>query len=93
MKNASFADGADQYGISVFSTLKLSGKTEIFARFDDLCSEDDWNIAKDEQVAVLGAQFKLGKYVKLAPNFRMSMPKAAGADNTYAGYVSFFFGL
>ena len=93
MKNASFADGADQYGISLFSTLKLRGKTEIFARFDDLCSEDDWNIAKDEQVAVLGAQFKLGKYVKLAPNFRMSMPKAAGADNTYAGYVSFYFGL
>ena len=93
MKNASFADGADQYGISVFSTLKLSGKTEIFARFDDLYSEDDWNIAKDEQVAVLGAQFKLGKYVKLAPNFRMSMPKAAGADNTYAGYLSFYFGL
>ena len=93
MKNASFADGADQYGISVFSTLKLSGKTEIFARFDDLCSEDDWNIAKDEQVAVLGAQFKLGKYVKLAPNLRMSMPKASGADNAYAGYVSFYFGL
>ena len=93
MKNASFADGADQHGYSVFSTVKLSGKTEIFARFDDLCSEDDWNIAKDEQVAVLGAQFKLGKYVKLAPNFRMSMPKASGADNTYAGYVSFYFGL
>ena len=93
MKNASFADGADQYGISVFSTLKLSGKTEIFARFDDLCSENDWNIAKDEQVAVLGAQFKLGKYVKLAPNLRMSMPKASGADNAYAGYVSFYFGL
>ena len=93
MKNASFADGADQYGISLFSTLKLRGKTEVFARFDDLCSEDDWNIAKDEQVAVLGAQFKLGTYVKLDPNFRMSMPKAAGADNTYAGYVSFYFGL
>ena len=93
MKNASFADGADQYGISVFSTLKLSEKTEIFARYDDLCSKDDWNIAKDEQVAVLGAQFKLGKYVKLAPNFRMSMPKASGADNAYAGYVSFYFGL
>jgi hypothetical protein len=93
MKNASFADGADQHGYSVFSTVKLSEKTEIFARYDNLCSKDDWNIAKDEQVAVLGAQFKLGKYVKLAPNFRMSMPKASGADNTYAGYVSFFFGL
>ncbi len=93
MKNASFTDGADQHGYSVFSTVKLSGKTEIFARYDNLCSKDDWNIAKDEQVAVLGAQFKLGKYVKLAPNLRMSMPKASGADNAYAGYVSFYFGL
>ena len=93
MKNASFADGADQHGYSVFSTVKLSGKTEIFARFDDLFSADDWNISKDEQAAILGAQFKLGKYVKLAPNFRMSMPKAAGADNRYWGYVSFYFGL
>ena len=70
-----------------------SGKTEVFARFDELCSADDWNIAKDEQVAILGAQFKLGKYVKLAPNFRMSMPKATGVDNSYWGYVSFYFGL
>ena len=93
MKNASFADGADQHGYSVFSTVKLSGKTEIFARFDDLFSADDWNISKDEQAAILGAQFKLGKYVKLAPNFRMSMPKAAGAENRYWGYVSFYFGL
>ena len=93
MKNASFADGADQHGYSVYSTIKLSGKTEIFARFDDLCSADDWNISKDEQAAILGAQFKLGKYVKLAPNFRMSMPKAAGAENRYWGYVSFYFGL
>ena len=93
MKNVSFADGADQHGYSFFSTVKLSGKTEIFARYDDLCSSDDWNIAKDEQTAILGAQFKLGKYVKLAPNFRMSMPKAAGAENKYFAYVSFFFGL
>ena len=93
MKNASFAEDADQHGYSFFSTVKLSGKTEIFARYDDLCSSDDWNISKDEQAAILGAQFKLGKYVKLAPNFRMSMPKATGAENKYFAYVSFFFGL
>ena len=93
MKNASFAEDADQHGYSFFSTVKLSGKTEVFARFDELCSADEWNIIKDEQVAILGAQFKLGKYVKLAPNFRMSMPKATGADNSYWGYVSFYFGL
>lgn len=93
MKNASYTDDADQNGFSVYSTVKLSGKTEVFARYDDVCSADDWNIAKDEQAAIIGAQFKLGKYVKLAPNFRMSMPKASGADNRYAGYISFYFGL
>ena len=93
MKNASLIKDADQHEYSIYSTVKLSGKTEIFARFDDLCSADDWNIAKDEQAAILGAQFKLGKYVKLAPNFRVSMPKVSGADNRYWGYVSFYFGL
>ena len=93
MKNASFTDNANQNGFSVYSTVKLQGKTEVFARYDDVCSADDWNIAKDEQAAIIGAQFKLGKYVKLAPNFRMSMPKAAGAENKYFGYVSIFFGL
>ena len=45
------------------------------------------------QAAILGAQFKLGKYVKVAPNFRMSMPKADGADHKYAAYVSCYFGI
>jgi hypothetical protein len=50
-------------------------------------------IAKDEQTAIVGAQFKLGKYVKLAPNFRMAMPKAEGSDNTYAAFINCYFGL
>ena len=45
------------------------------------------------QAAIVGAQFKLGKYVKIAPNFRMSMPKADGAKNDYSAYVSCYFGL
>ena len=64
MWNASYKEGQDQYGYSVFASAKLDKKTEVYARFDDLCSKDDWNKAKDEQAAILGAQFKLGKYVK-----------------------------
>ena len=93
MQNASNKDDADQYGYSLFSSVKLSKDTEMFVRFDDLSSKNDWNIAKDEQAAIVGAQFKLGKYVKIAPNFRMSMPKADGADNNYSAYVSCYFGL
>ena len=93
MWNASYKKGQDQYGYSVFASAKLDKKTEVYARFDDLCSKDDWNKAKDEQAAILGAQFKLGKYVKMAPNFRMSMPKADGLDNVYSAYINCYFGF
>ena len=93
MQNASNKDGADQYGYSAFASVRVSKNTEMFARFDEVYSKNDWNIAKDEQVAIVGAQFKLGKYVKIAPNFRISMPKADGADNNYSAYVSCYFGL
>ena len=93
MWNASYKEGQDQSGYSVFASAKLDKKTEVYARFDDLCSKDDWNKAKDEQAAILGAQFKLGKYVKMAPNIRMSMPKADGADNRYSAYISCYFGF
>ena len=93
MMNASYKKGNDQYGYSVFASMKVANNTEVYARFDDLYSNDGWNIAKDEQAAILGAQFKLGEYVKLAPNFRMAMPKAEGSDNTYAAYINFYFGL
>ena len=93
MWNASYKEGQDQYGYSVFASAKLNKKTDVYARLDDLCSKDDWNKAKDEQAAILGAQFKLGKYVKIAPNFRMSMPKADGADNAYSAYINCYFGF
>ena len=93
MDNASNKQDADQSGYSIFTTVKVAKQTELFARFDDLYSKDNWNISKDEQAAILGVQFKLGKYVKLAPNFRMTSPKAAGADNRYYAYINFYFGL
>ncbi len=93
MWNASYGDNADQNGYSIFASAKISKLTDIYARYDDLNSKDDWNIEKDESAAIIGAQFKLGKYVKIAPNFRMSMPKADGAKNGYSAYVNCYFGL
>ena len=93
MWNASYKDGSDQSGYSIFASVKLSKIAELYARYDDLFSKDDWNIAKDESLVILGAQFKLGKYVKIAPNFRMNMPKADGAENGYWAYINFYFGL
>lgn len=93
MWNTSNVDGADLNGYSIFASGKLSKVTDIYARFDDLYSKNDWNLSKDESASILGAQFKLGKYVKIAPNFRMSMPKADGVKNGYSAYVNCYFGF
>ncbi len=93
MLNAAYTDGKDQSGFSVFGSVKVADNTELYARFDDLYSHNDWNIAKDECATIVGAQFKLGKYVKIAPNFRMSMPKADGADTGYSAYINCYFGF
>ena len=42
---------------------------------------------------VLGAEFKLGKYIKLAPNFRVWSPKAKGADESGYFYLNASFVL
>ena len=93
MWNTSYKDGADQYGYSLYASVGVAKHADLYARFDDLGSKHGWNKPKDEQAALLGAQFRLGKYVKLAPNVRLTLPKADGADNGYSAYVSCYFGL
>lgn len=93
MWNASYVTGADQSGYSLYASLKLSDATEVYARYDQLQSKENWNIAKDETAAIVGAQFKCGKYVKLAPNFRLNLPKAESAPVGYAAYINCYFGF
>ena len=93
MWNASYKQDADQYGYSIFASTKLSKVVDLYARFDDVYSKDGWNAKKDQQAAILGAQVKLGKYVKIAPNLRMSKSKADDAKSQYSAYISCYFGL
>ncbi|MDO5759488.1 MAG: hypothetical protein Q4Q06_00515 [Bacteroidota bacterium] len=93
IQNSSFKDNADQSGYSLFASFEITKNMDLYARFDNLFSKDDWNIAKDEASAILGTQFSLGKYVKLAPNLRLTMPKAEGKDNVYSAYINCYFGL
>ncbi len=76
-----------------FAMVNLPKGISLFVRFDDLYSHSGWNGANDESAAILGAQFKIGKYVKIAPNFRMAMPKADGAKSQYWAYVNCYFGI
>ena len=93
MWNASYTDGAGQSGYSIYASAHLSKVVDLYARYDDLYSKDNWNISKDESAAIVGAQIKLGKYVKIAPNVRMTVPKADGSDNVYSAYINCYFGF
>lgn len=92
-QNAGFVKDADLYGFSVYGSATLSKLVNIFARYDKLMSKKNWNIAKNEDAMMVGAEFNVCKYVKIAPNVRMSIPSVVGADNNYSAYVSCYFGL
>jgi len=89
MKNAGFTEDAIKHGYSVFASGNVSKVVNLFARVDDLyTSADDGELS-----CILGTQIKIGPYVKVAPNFRMDIPKADGEPYQYSAYVSCYFGL
>lgn len=92
-KNDGNVKGNDMSGFSIYGTTNLSKNTSIYARYDNLSSKNNWNETKEESAWMAGVQFKIGKYVKLAPNFRMNMPKMDGAEDQYMAYISCYFGL
>ena len=83
----------DQSGCSVYTTISLGRKVDLFGRWDYLTSKDDWNKADDGMAGVVGAEFKLGKYIKLAPNVRIWSPKADGVSNSYYAYLNCSFSI
>lgn len=93
MENYKNVEGQDLSGFSLYGSASLTKKVQAYARYDQLTSKNDWNKSKDEQSLILGAQFLLGQYVKLAPNFRMVIPAADGSTDRYAAYISCYFGL
>ncbi len=91
MQNSGNVENRNQLGCSVYCSVKAHKIVDVYARWDMLTSNNGWNAAKDEMAVIAGAQVKLGKYVKVAPNFRMTIPKEG--ENKYMAYVSCYFGI
>ena len=51
------------------------------------------DIEEGKITGLIGAEFKLGKYIKLAPNFRIKNPTADGAENSYYAYLNCSFSI
>lgn len=93
MQNADNVADADLSGVSLYTTVELGDKVDAFARYDNLWSNDDWNIDQDEATYMAGVEIEPCKYVKIAPNFRYHDVKMPEAKDKYYLYISCFFGF
>ena len=85
--NEKNVSGADYTGFSLYGNVRLSKQADMYLRYDD-CSKDD------QKGFIAGVQWKLGKYVKLSPNFRLTdKDMDGGNDLKYMGYISCYFGF
>jgi hypothetical protein len=89
--NNKMTSGYDYSGISFFTSLQLSEKISLFARYDDLSSvvpaglTEPWNLAKDGSNFFFGVDYSPVRNVRLSPNFGGFMPDDANAS--FAGTV------
>ena len=91
--NARNVAGNDQQGVSAYASVRFNKHVGMFGRWDWLDSKNGWNKDSDGMAGVLGAEFRLGKYIKLAPNFRIWSPKADGVDNSGYFYLNASFAI
>lgn len=78
------SEGNDLTGYSFYSTYKLNS-SKLFARYDILESKNDWNLSKDGNLFVLGAEFNPVKGIKITPNYRYYSP--ADSDAAVINYM------
>ena len=74
MYNTKFKEDHDQFGYSVYSTIKLEDQFNLFGRYDNLGSKDDWSSADGQRILV-GVQYAPIKQLKIAPNFSTWNPR------------------
>lgn len=90
MYNTKFKEDKDQSGYSIYTSVKLDSKFNLFGRYDNLTSKDDWSSA-DGQRILAGIQYSPIKYLKIAPNFTSWNPYS-GKSTAFA-YLNIEFKL
>lgn len=92
-----FAQGFDMSGWSVFGTLNITKKLNLFSRFDLLKSnyiEDismNWNFDKDGYLILTGMQFSLEKNINFALNYRSWVPDNKAINTFHQLYLNMNF--
>jgi len=92
--NNNYRQDHNLHGYSLYSTVYLSQKWELFARYDKLASNTignepyDWNLAKDGSALLGGLQFNPTENVRMAINYQDWVPYAKNIGNESSVYFS-----
>ena len=70
MTNASNIEDQSKDITSFYGSFKLNEKYSVFARMDNVSSEDDWNSEKDGTYTIGGVEMQMTKGVKLSVNMQ-----------------------
>ncbi len=93
--NSQFNKDKNQSGYSAYCTVNLNKKWHSFVRFDMLESSKEqgetWN-RRDGKVAILGAEYRPHRSVKIAPNFRYNRNDKT-QENNYEVFINLEFRL
>lgn len=71
--NTDFVKEHDQEGFSIYSTIKLGSQFQVFGRYDNLISQNQWS-DNDTQYMLFGIQYSPIKQLKISPNFQNNNP-------------------
>jgi len=74
--------------LSFFVNYTLSEKYSFFGRYDNLASEEDWNLKNDGDYTVFGIAKKMGKGVKLSVNIQSWADAADGSESENTLYLN-----
>lgn len=80
-------------GFSFYAQAKLNKFTQIFSRYDQLFADEQQTSGKNEKSLAVGTQFKIGKYLKLAPTFTYTRQDMNHLRNQYQAGIYCYFGL
>ncbi len=80
-------DGRDLSGFAAYMTVNVKS-SKLFARYDYMSSNNDWNTSRDGTRFIVGAEFNPVKGIKVAPNFQNFAPSADGVEGVSYVYVN-----
>lgn len=85
-KNHNNIENENLYGYSVYGSIALNNKTELFTRFDKLISNtksgdnQNWHFIEDGQAVISGIQYGFVNGVNVSLNYRLWLPYNSNSD-------------